>query len=258
MPLLPPAMHHDSVWLLPVISILNKGTVPRDFRLQVFSWINFPQAPEYLIRAVSNFFEKSQRYSQLKVHGIRIWIQKYFWKCWVLNLKSMLIRNPEPDFVNLLGSPGIDSQPGWPVRKSYIGRTGPLGYIGWRNGFIGIDSWFLGSLKVNKFGLWLIVSVSSPCRSPWRPGRWGTCRRWRSSISRLPISCASSRSSSLKVTKSQIRKFLGLFHNSKCANCSGLPCQSANRKSANLYGQSANRKPANFYKILHNPVSKQS
>jgi hypothetical protein len=32
-----------------------KGTVSRDFRLLVFSWFSFPQAPEYTIRAVSNF-----------------------------------------------------------------------------------------------------------------------------------------------------------------------------------------------------------
>jgi len=32
-----------------------------------FSWISFPQAPEYTSRAVSNFFENSRRYSQLKV-----------------------------------------------------------------------------------------------------------------------------------------------------------------------------------------------
>ncbi len=44
-----------------------KGTVSRDFLLLVFSWISFPQAPEYTIRAVSKFFENSRRYSQLKV-----------------------------------------------------------------------------------------------------------------------------------------------------------------------------------------------
>ncbi len=33
-----------------------KGTVSRDFRLLVFSWISFPQSPEYTIRAVSIFF----------------------------------------------------------------------------------------------------------------------------------------------------------------------------------------------------------
>ena len=43
-----------------------KGTVSRDFLcLWFFSWISFPQAPEYTIRAVSNFF--SGRYLQLKV-----------------------------------------------------------------------------------------------------------------------------------------------------------------------------------------------
>jgi hypothetical protein len=45
-----------------------KGTVSRDFRLLVFFMNQFPQVPEYTIRAVSNFFENSWRYSQLKVH----------------------------------------------------------------------------------------------------------------------------------------------------------------------------------------------
>ncbi len=50
----------------------------------------------------------------------------------------------EPVFVNLLRSPGIDSQPGGPVRQPYL--TGPSG---------GIDS--LGSLNVYKFGLWTLA-----------------------------------------------------------------------------------------------------
>ncbi len=45
-----------------------KGTVSRDFLLLVFLWISFPPAPEYPIRTVSNFFEHSRRYSQVKVH----------------------------------------------------------------------------------------------------------------------------------------------------------------------------------------------
>ncbi len=45
-----------------------KGTVSRDFLLLVFfSWISFPQASDYIIRVVSNFFENSRIYSQLKV-----------------------------------------------------------------------------------------------------------------------------------------------------------------------------------------------
>jgi hypothetical protein len=46
----------------------------------------------------------------------------------------------EPVFVDLLRRPGIDSQPGGPVRNP-ICRTGPPGYTGWRNRFLGIDSW---------------------------------------------------------------------------------------------------------------------
>ncbi len=45
-----------------------KWTVSQDFLLLVFSWISFHPAPEYPIRTVSNFFENSRRYSQVKVH----------------------------------------------------------------------------------------------------------------------------------------------------------------------------------------------
>ncbi len=45
-----------------------KGTVSRDFCFWFFWWISFPPAPEYCIRTVSNFFENSRRYSQVKVH----------------------------------------------------------------------------------------------------------------------------------------------------------------------------------------------
>jgi hypothetical protein len=34
---------------------------------EIFCFISLPQAPEYTIRAVSNFFENSRRYSKLKV-----------------------------------------------------------------------------------------------------------------------------------------------------------------------------------------------
>ncbi len=44
-----------------------KGTVSRDFLLLVFLWISLPPA-KYPIKTVSNFFENSRRYSQVKVH----------------------------------------------------------------------------------------------------------------------------------------------------------------------------------------------
>ncbi len=44
-----------------------KGQCHEIFCFWFFSWISFPQASDYTIRAVSNFFENSRRYSQLKV-----------------------------------------------------------------------------------------------------------------------------------------------------------------------------------------------
>ncbi len=45
-----------------------KGQCHEIIEFWFFSWISFPQDPEYTIRAVSNYFEKSRRYSQIKVH----------------------------------------------------------------------------------------------------------------------------------------------------------------------------------------------
>ncbi len=45
-----------------------KGQCHEIFDFCFFSWISFPQAPGYTNRAVSNFFENSRRYSQLKVN----------------------------------------------------------------------------------------------------------------------------------------------------------------------------------------------
>ncbi len=48
----------------------------RDFLLLVFFINQFPPSPEYPIMTVSNFFDNSRRYSQLKVdHRCR-------WHCW--------------------------------------------------------------------------------------------------------------------------------------------------------------------------------
>ncbi len=44
-----------------------KGQCHEIFCFLFFSSISFPQASDYAIRAVSNFFENSRRYSQLKV-----------------------------------------------------------------------------------------------------------------------------------------------------------------------------------------------
>ena len=54
-----------------------KGTVSRDFSLLVFFINQFPPAPEYPIWTVSNFFESSRRYSQVKVHHR---YQRHWWQ----------------------------------------------------------------------------------------------------------------------------------------------------------------------------------
>ncbi len=57
-------------------------------------------------------------------------------------MHSHSLPRPEPVSVNLLRSPGIVFQPGRPVPyDNPVCRTGPPGYIGWRNRFLGIDSW---------------------------------------------------------------------------------------------------------------------
>jgi hypothetical protein len=57
--------HLFTVLLLTVVYL--KGQCHEIFCFWFFSWISFPQASDYTIRVVSNFFENSRRYSQLKV-----------------------------------------------------------------------------------------------------------------------------------------------------------------------------------------------
>jgi hypothetical protein len=53
-----------------------KGQCHEIFDFRLSTWISFPQAPDYTIRVVSNFFENSRRYSQLKMHN------RYRWNRW--------------------------------------------------------------------------------------------------------------------------------------------------------------------------------
>ncbi len=60
-------------------TLFLKGQCHEIFCFLFFSWISFPQAPDHTIRAVSNFFESSRRYSQLKVcHLEKIFNPKFF------------------------------------------------------------------------------------------------------------------------------------------------------------------------------------
>jgi hypothetical protein len=54
---------------------LLKGQCHEIFCFWIFSSISFPPAPEYPIKTVSNFFENSRRYSQLKVDHWCRWHQ---------------------------------------------------------------------------------------------------------------------------------------------------------------------------------------
>ncbi len=59
-----------NVWDLKLTQLKGiKWRVSRDFRLQTFFVNSFLQPPDFLIRAVSNHFNNSRRYSQLKVQG---------------------------------------------------------------------------------------------------------------------------------------------------------------------------------------------
>jgi hypothetical protein len=49
----------------------------------------------------------------------------------------MLPGFPEPEFVILLRSPGIDSQHGGQERQPYLTYRPAIEYIGWRNRFLG-------------------------------------------------------------------------------------------------------------------------
>jgi hypothetical protein len=72
---------------------------------------------------------------------------------------------PEPVFVNCLGSPGIDSQPGGPVRQPYGSyRPARLQMLAKSNP----RNRFLGSIIVYKYGLWLNrLAESMPRIDSW-------------------------------------------------------------------------------------------
>ncbi len=71
-------------------SNMFKETVSQDFLLLVFFMNQFPQAPEYTIRAILNFFKNSRRYSQLKVDHR---YQRHRWQIWV---STTLVANLPP------------------------------------------------------------------------------------------------------------------------------------------------------------------
>ena len=80
-------------------------------------------------------------------------------------------RCPEPIFLNLLRSPGIDSQTGGPVRHPYW-RTGPPGYIGWQNRFLESTPGLVKRLQIRAqlsriLLSFLVAEKSWGCWSSW-------------------------------------------------------------------------------------------
>jgi hypothetical protein len=61
-----PILFQWALYMYIVMLSLQRDSVTRF--LTFFSLISFPQAPEYIVRAISNFVNNSQIYSQLKVH----------------------------------------------------------------------------------------------------------------------------------------------------------------------------------------------
>ncbi len=59
---------HKKRFIWTKFKYVLKGTVSRDFLLQVFFMNHLPQAPDNIIRIISNFFENLRRYLQVKVH----------------------------------------------------------------------------------------------------------------------------------------------------------------------------------------------
>ncbi len=58
------------IWILSCNPFPLKGQCHEIFCFWFFSWVSFPPAPEYSIKTVTNFFENSQWYSQVKVHHL--------------------------------------------------------------------------------------------------------------------------------------------------------------------------------------------
>ena len=83
------------------IQIRLKGQCHEIFDFCFFSWISFPQAPEYTNRAVSNFFENSRRYSQLKVHHRCRWHRWQMAKIFKLKNFNYFVWTPLGSRVNI-------------------------------------------------------------------------------------------------------------------------------------------------------------
>ncbi len=103
-----------------------KGQYHKILDFWFFSWISFPRAPDYTIRAVSNLFENSRRYTQLKVHHRCCWKKSSIRKIliillghlWIVELTYLYIfafkftlRYLQPDIVPITNLPPVSMIP---------------------------------------------------------------------------------------------------------------------------------------------------
>ncbi len=77
-----------------------KGQCHEIFNFLFFSWISFPQAPEYTFTANSNFFEHSRRYLRLKVHHRCQWHRWQMGKIFKLKYFDNFVWTPFGNTVN--------------------------------------------------------------------------------------------------------------------------------------------------------------
>jgi hypothetical protein len=71
-----------------------KGQCHEIFNFWFFSWISFSQGSEYTIRAISNFFENSRKYSQFKVHHRCRWHRRHIEKIFNQKIFNYFVWTP--------------------------------------------------------------------------------------------------------------------------------------------------------------------
>jgi hypothetical protein len=100
-------------------------------------------------------------------------------------------RNPEPVFVNLFRSPGIDSQPDGPVQQTYLSYRSAMLHRQVESNPL---NRFLVSLNVYKYGLFTVATLALKARrynhlARSHPDRARVCNfmQWRATLCTLQM-----------------------------------------------------------------------